>query len=224
LDYGANYGDEYYTVKWESQLIMDVSSSVRDLTKDVINKGATAALTQTVAATLLIAAALPSSIYATLSSIYGTWALAIERSEAAGKELARSLLFNRAGNRPVTLVGFSFGARVTYFCLREMALYQEKWEALEEAGGRKDKKSAGDKEGEEEFRCEPASVIEDVILMGAPLHLKLTTWKKCRQIVAGRFINVYSRNDLMLSLMFKYKRILKGGLRGVELVLWPFQE
>jgi hypothetical protein len=214
-DYGANYGGEYYTVKWESQLLMDISNSVKDVAKDFIGKGAKAALTQTVAATLLIAAALPSSIYGALSSIDGTWALAIERSEAAGKELARSLLFNRAGNRPVTLVGFSFGARAIYFCLREMALYQEKWEALEEAGGRKNKKSADDKEDEEEFTCEPASVIEDVILMGAPLHLNLTTWKRCRQIVAGRFINVYSRNDLMLSLMFKYKRIIRGGLRPV---------
>jgi hypothetical protein len=214
-DYGANYGGEYYTVKWESQLIMDISDSVRDLAKNFVSKGAKKALEQTVAATLILAAALPSAIYGAMSCIDGEWALAIERSEAAGKELARSLLFNRAGNRPVTLVGFSFGARVIYFCLKEMVLYQEKWEALEAAGGRKNKKSADDEEDEEEFTCEPASVIEDVILMGAPLHLELTTWKKCRQIVAGRFVNVYSRKDLMLSLMFKFKRVIKGGLRPV---------
>lgn len=214
-DYGANYGGEYYTVKWESQLIMEISNSVTDLAKEFINKGAQQALKQTVAATLLVAAFLPSSIYGALNVIDSTWALAIERSEAAGKELARSLLFNRAGNRPVTLVGFSFGARVIYFCLKEMSLYQEKWEALEEAGGRKKKKSATDEEEEEKFTCEPASVIEDVIMMGAPLHLNLTTWMKCRQIVAGRFVNVYSRNDLMLSLMFKFKRLIKGRLKPV---------
>jgi len=52
---------------------------------------------------------------------------------------------------------------------------------------------------------EPASIIENVILMGCPATVKESTWKSIRGVVAGRLINCYSGNDLMLSLMYRIK-------------------
>lgn len=140
--------------------------------------------------------------------IDGTWTLAVERSDAAGKELARSLLFSRAGRRPVTLVGYSFGARAIYACLKELARYQEKWEDHRERHGNT---AVRDDDGRIIMR-EPASIVEDAVLMGLPNHLSISSWQACRMVVAGRLVNCYSQKDLILSLMFQFKRL---GLKPV---------
>mmetsp|Transcript_1614 Transcript_1614/g.2373 ORF Transcript_1614/g.2373 Transcript_1614/m.2373 type:complete len:113 (-) Transcript_1614:42-380(-) len=47
-----------------------------------------------------------------------------------------------------------------------------------------------------------------------PNHLSLKSWYLARQLVAGRLVNCYSKKDLILALMFRYKR-LSGGFRQV---------
>ena len=59
---------------------------------------------------LVAAMTLPVALKSAANMIDGTWALVVERADETGKELAESLLFSSAGNRPVNLVGFSFGA------------------------------------------------------------------------------------------------------------------
>jgi len=148
--------------------------------------------------------------------IDGTWTLAVERADEAGKELARSLLFSRAGHRPVTLVGYSFGARTIYACLKELARYQEKWEDYREGSNLRSITRGSETDGRgrafyERMR-EPASIVEDAILMGLPNHLSLSSWRACRMVVAGRLVNCFSQRDLILSLMFQFKRL---GLKPV---------
>jgi len=120
--------------------------------------------------------------------IDGTWTLAIERAEEAGLELAKILSSRKAGCRPVTLVGYSMGARAIYVCLKELARLQEEW-------------------SEDLETREPASIVEDVVLMGMPNHLSLSSWASIRRIVSGRLVNCYSSKDWILGLMFQYKRI-----------------
>jgi len=215
-DYEANFGGELYTVKWESDLLLELCDSVADLAFDVIGGGTAQILKHTALSSLLTAIAWPYALVSAANMIDGTWTLAVERADEAGKELARSLLFSRAGHRPVTLVGYSFGARAIYSCLKELAKYQEKWEDYHEgSGGNSSRRWGSSKEEEEEmfkYMREPASIVEDAVLMGLPNHLSLTSWKACRQIVAGRLVNCFSQNDLILSLMFQFKRL---GLKPV---------
>lgn len=56
---------------------------------------------------------------------------------------------------------------------------------------------------------EPASIIENVILMGCPSSIKSPTWKTIRGMVAGKLINCYSKNDMMLALMYRIKNPTK---------------
>lgn len=164
-----------------------------------------------------------------MNSIDGTWTLVIGRSDEAGKELARSLLINKGGHRPVTLVGYSFGARVIYSCLKALAVYQDKWEEFQmelanksknsnsirrdsSSGKKKDKKAPMCKVDDVEFDREPASIVEDVIIMGLPKFINLAAWARLRQVVGGRLVNVYSRADTVLSYMFRYKQLL-GSLK-----------
>jgi hypothetical protein len=223
-DYQATYGGELYTVKWESDLLMELCNSVADMAIEILEGTTRQLLKATAVGALLTAVAIPAVLLSALNIIDGTWTLAIERSDEAGKELAKSLLYSRAGHRPVTLVGFSMGARVIYSCLKELARYQEKWEDARESRlklSRRmiNKDTSTDEENEfavdEQIKVfegmrEPASIVEDVIYMGLPNHLNLTSWVACRQVVGGRLVNCYSRKDLILSLMFQSKKITRG--------------
>lgn len=210
-DYHANYGGELYTVKWESHLLTELCDSIADMALDVVSGATTHLLKHTAFSTLLSAVAWPFALVNVANMIDGTWTLAIERADEAGKELARSLLYSQAGHRPVTLIGFSFGGRAIYSCLKELARQQEKWEEYQE---KMMGTTRGGRQSAFENMREPASIVEDVILMGLPNHLSVASWAACRQVVAGRLINCYSRRDLILSLMFQYKR-LSGGLKPV---------
>lgn len=219
-DYRATYGGELYTVRWETDLLTELCDSVTDLAFDVVSGGTAHLLKFTALSTLLSAVALPYALVNAANMIDATWTLVIERADEAGKELARSLLFSTAGNRPVTLIGYSFGARAIYSCLKELARFQQRWELMHEK-----RKQAGWKnpiqrgteyeEGSDAFYMnmrEPASIVEDVVLMGLPNHLSLSSWKACRQIVAGRLTHCFSQRDLILSLMFQIKKFgLKPG-------------
>jgi hypothetical protein len=167
-DYHATYGGELYTVRWESDLLEELCLSVIDLAADVVTGATTHLLKFTVLSALAAALVVPAALKSAANMIDGTWTLVVERSDLAGKELAQSLLFSTAGNRPVTLVGFSFGARVIYSCLKELARYQEKWEDYQERlGGSKngshnrDPSTEGSNEYMRKMR-EPASIVGDV--------------------------------------------------------------
>ena len=146
----------------------------------------------------------------------------MERADRAGVELAKSLVDSTAGHRPVTLAGMSTGARVIYSCLKELAKHQEIWESQQQKKklpAARQRHNVGNndeerKEDELKYLREPASIVEDVILMGTPNHVSLKSWEACRRVVAGRLINCYSRKDLILSLMFQMKRF-QGMLRPV---------
>jgi Protein of unknown function (DUF726) len=169
-DYRAMYGGELYTVRWESALLEELCNSVTELAAGVVT-GATAHLLKfTALSTLLSAVALPAALKTAADLIDGTWTLVVERADEAGRELAQSLLFSSAGNRPVTLVGFSFGARVIYCCLKELARLQEQWEQYHGCGDESDSKSKSRAAGPKkdayfEGIREPASIVGDVRLV-----------------------------------------------------------
>jgi hypothetical protein len=243
--YTETYGGEIYTIRWESQLLIELCDSVSDLAFDLVSGGTAQVLKHTALATLMSAIAWPYALVSAANMIDGTWTLAVERADEAGKELARSLLFSRAGHRPVTLVGYSFGARTVYSCLKELARYQEKWEDFQECGKMPTSvepelglEGQSRKDFYKQIR-EPASIVEDAILLGLPNQyvrrlcasilqiveysnffcsvviddsLSTSSWQQVRQVVAGRLVNCFSQKDLILSLMFQFKRL---GLKPV---------
>lgn len=221
-DYRMEYGGELLTVTWESEMLVELCHSVEDLASDLIGQAAREILKQTALAALMTAVALPYGLARAANMIDGIWTLAIERADMAGIELARSLLESQAGHRPVCLVGFSMGARTVYSCLKELARQQEIWEdqqlemAREKTRGMKNKipRRGAAHSQKVSFSREPASIVEDAIIMGLPNHLSLQSWEACRSIVAGRLVNCYSQKDLILSLMFQLHR-LAGALRPV---------
>jgi hypothetical protein len=170
----------------------------------------------------MVACSLPMAVLAAANKIDSTWTLACNRADEAGKGLAETLLEASSGNRPVTLIGHSMGARVIYSCLMKLGKEQIKWEKRRVGEAETTKKSKRDSkvakakaaqtsdESESESDTpsrEPASIVQDVILMGLPMHLDKASWEVCRQVVAGRLVNCYIPRDLVLLYIFNVNRI-----------------
>lgn len=117
------------------------------------------------------------------------WSNALDRAKAAGSVLADVLVQRHLGVRPITLIGFSLGARVIFYALLELA------------------------------KQKAYGVVQDVILLGAPLTASQKAWFQVRSVVSGRFVNGFARNDWVLNYLFRATSGGVGtvaGLRPVE--------
>ncbi|XP_057500776.1 uncharacterized protein LOC130784804 isoform X1 [Actinidia eriantha] len=178
---------ERYALQWESKNLIAVSTAIQDwLTSRVAMEFMKQGAMMTVLGTLLTALAWPAALLAATDFIDSKWTIALDRADKAGKLLAEVLLKGLQGQRPVTLVGFSLGARVIFKCLQFLA--------------------------ETEHNAE---IVERVVLLGAPIAIKDENWEAARKIVAGRFVNAYSTNDWMLGVAFRAS-LLTQGLAGIQ--------
>ena len=143
-------------------------------------------------------------------TIDNVWTLACSRADEAGRVLAsvlrsrahvcyamrictiRSILNVSQGARPVTLIGYSVGARVIFACLEELhRLDEEDRKAAEEAEAAEEdeeeksssrwkmpwkKDSSSETEGRrsDSSKLSSKGLIEDVILLGAPTNVDVS--------------------------------------------------
>lgn len=180
---------ERYALQWESKNLVAVSTAIQDwltsrISMELMKQGAML----TVLSTLLTALAWPATLFAAADFIDSKWSIAVDRSDKAGRLLAEVLLKGLQGNRPVTLVGYSLGARVIFKCLQFLAETENN-----------------------------AELVERVVLLGAPVSINNENWKAARKMVAGRFVNAYSTNDWTLGVAFRAS-LLSQGLAGIQAV------
>jgi hypothetical protein len=93
------------------------------------------------------------------------------------------------GVRPISLIGFSLGARVIFYAMIELAKH----------------KAYG--------------IVQDVFLLGTTVTAPTKTWHEARSVIAGRFVNGYARNDWILNYLFRATSgglNTVAGLRPVE--------
>ncbi|XP_050787285.1 transmembrane and coiled-coil domain-containing protein 4 isoform X1 [Gopherus flavomarginatus] len=181
---------EQYCLAWESKYLMELGNALDSLLNGFVNMMAQEALKFTVLSGIVTALTWPASLLTVASVIDNPWGVCLNRSAEVGKHLAQILLCRQQGKRPVTLIGFSLGARVIYFCLKEMA--QEK-------------------------DCE--GIIEDVVLLGAPVEGDAKYWEAFTKVVSGRIINGYCRGDWLLSFVYRTSsaQLNVAGLQPVSL-------
>ena len=138
---------------------------------------------QTALSALYIATIVPATILRMADSIDNPWSMAMERAEAAGKELAEALLDGVHGgrSRPVTLVGYSLGARVVHSCLQHLAAAPNR------------PRGAG------------SGLVTHAVLAGAAVPRDIAEWRCSRSVVSGRLINAYNAKDWVLRFLFRYQ-------------------
>uniref|UniRef100_A0A8C8YR18 Transmembrane and coiled-coil domains 4 n=1 Tax=Prolemur simus TaxID=1328070 RepID=A0A8C8YR18_PROSS len=165
---------EQYCLAWEAKYLMELGNALETILSGLANMVAQEALKYTALSGIVAALTWPASLLTVANVIDNPWGVCLHRSAEVGKHLAHILLSRQQGRRPVTLIGFSLGARVIYFCLQEMA--QEK-------------------------DCQ--GIIEDVVLLGAPVEGEAKHWEPFRKVVSGRIINGYCRGDWLLSFVYR---------------------
>ncbi|CAM6013771.1 unnamed protein product [Sphagnum balticum] len=183
---------ERYALRWETENILAVSTAIKDwLTSTAASQLIKRGAMYTVLGGLMSALAWPATLLSATDFIDSKWAIAVDRSDKAGKLLAMILLKGGQGNRPVTLMGYSLGARVIFSCLEELS-------------------RKGDR----------GAIVERVVLLGAPITLDKGRWEMARKVVAGRFVNAFSSNDWILGVVYR-ATFLTQGLAGLQVVDIP---
>jgi len=221
-DWNRLYATDIHTVTWESKMLSSLCHIVENMAIEVSTQATKVALQFSVIGAIVSAVAIPSALLTATKLIDDPYQIVILRADEAGRELAKCLLQSDE-RRPVTLIGFSFGARVIYSCLRELAAQQDIWEetrfpkADDNNEGRKGK-TFGKKKASVRFEYdrEPASLIADVIFIGLPRVIEKKVLTSCRRVTGGRLVNCYTKNDWLLSLMFMARAGIPAGIREVR--------
>jgi hypothetical protein len=159
---------DIYSVYWEPEMLQSMGDTINILATEALTQALQQILGATILTALMAAIQLPIVLTKLAYIIDNPWTVSVAKADLAGLLLADSLIDRNLGSRPITLVGFSLGARVIYGCLRELA-----------------------KKGQ-------LGIIQDVYIFGAPVVFKKDEWLKVKSVVAGRFVNGYASNDWIL--------------------------
>lgn len=177
---------EAFALRYEQEALMSLGSTLDSALKDTAYSVAQSGALQLVLPALA-AAMMPIGLLKTGKFLDNPFTIAMERSDKAGKVLAHALIDRAQGERPVTLIGFSLGARVVYSCLEELA--------TQSAFG----------------------LVENAILIGSPVPSSEMSWRRMRAMVAGRLVNVYTQRDMLLGFLYRARNIQFGiaGLQAI---------
>ncbi|KAF9075168.1 DUF726-domain-containing protein [Rhodocollybia butyracea] len=182
-------GDETLALRWEVKALEELSDALYTLIKtnamkyvrvEIIRHTVFAALMASLApiALLKIGEIIGNGLHpifdAHSHSADNPWmntrALALKAGAVLGDLLSKRVF----GNRPVTLIGYSFGSLVILEALRRVASLPP---------------------------SETSHLIQDVYLFGTPASTDPTVWSSVRRLVAGRVVNGYSSKDYVLAVL-----------------------
>ncbi|KAI9375693.1 hypothetical protein BJX61DRAFT_531405 [Aspergillus egyptiacus] len=164
---------DLYSVLWEPEMLKSMGATINILATEALTQGLQQVLGSTVLTALMASLQLPLILTKLSYLIDNPWNVSLARAQAAGLILADSLIDHNLGKRPVTLLGYSLGARVIFSCLKELA----------------DKGAYG--------------LVQNVYLFGSPVVANKDEYTKARGVISGRFVNGYSSNDWILGYLFR---------------------
>ncbi|TVY88895.1 putative membrane protein, partial [Lachnellula willkommii] len=171
---------EVFALRYEMDALIELGNSLKNMVSSYAwSYVKLEILKRTVLATLW-SALWPVYLLKMATSIDNPFAVARNRSEKAGEVLADALINKAQGERPVTLIGYSLGARVIYSCLKSLA----------------ERRAFG--------------LVESVVFIGAPVPSNADNWRMMRSVVSGKVFNVYSENDYILAFLYRATSIQFG--------------
>ena len=179
---------ESFALRWEVSSLRDLGMSITKVLRSYAWSAAKIELVRRTIFASLFAGLWPLGLLRIARVLDNPYSVAKARSDKAGQVLAEVLMQKAQGERPVTLVGFSLGARVIYqalLCLAEQNAF---------------------------------GLVESVVLIGTPTPSEERAWRRIRAVVAGRVVNVYSQEDHILGFLYRTSSLQLGvaGLQPVE--------
>jgi hypothetical protein len=184
----VGFDTEVFALRYEMKSLLALGNSLENFVTSYAWKYVKAEIIRRTALATLWAALWPLSLLSLASTVDNPFNLARNRSDKAGRILADALINRAQGERPVTLVGYSLGARVVYACLQELAA----------------RKAFG--------------LVESAVLIGAPIPSNRAHFQILRSVVSGRIFNVYSENDYILAFIYRATSMQLGiaGLQEIK--------
>lgn len=179
---------ESFALRWELQALLELGNSLDTIVKSAAWNFAKREVIRHTVFAALAAGLWPLALVKVSRIIENPWSVASYRAQKAGEVLADALINKAQGERPVTLTGYSLGAKVIYTCLQRLA----------------ERRAFG--------------LVENVVLMGAPTPSTPAEWRMIRSVVAGRVVNAYSTQDYILAYLYRSSSIQYGvaGLQAIE--------
>ncbi|EPE31484.1 alpha/beta-Hydrolase [Glarea lozoyensis ATCC 20868] len=184
---------EVFALRYEMEALLSLGCSIKDMVSSYAWSYVKLEILKRTVLASLWSALWPVYLLKVATSLDTPFAVAKHRSEKAGEVLADALINRAQGERPVTLIGYSLGARVIYCCLKSLSA----------------RRAFG--------------IVENVVLIGAPVPLNRQNWQEMRAVVSGKLVNVHSENDYILAFLYRATSIQYGvaglqpitGLEGV---------
>ncbi|RMD45013.1 hypothetical protein DV735_g14, partial [Chaetothyriales sp. CBS 134920] len=164
---------DIYSLLWEPEMLQSMGDTINILANEALTQTVQQVLGSTILVALMASIQLPVVLTKLSYLIDNPWSVSLDRATAAGLILADSLIQNHLGKRPITLLGFSLGARVIFSCLKELS-----------ARG-------------------AYGIVQNVYLFGSPIVAKKDDYIRARSIIAGRFVNGYVGHDWILGYLFR---------------------
>lgn len=179
---------EVFALRYEMKALIELGNCLDSLVSDYAWKYVKSEILKRTVLASVQAIMWPVYLLKTASNIDNPFNLARNRSEKTGRVLADALINRAQGERPVTLIGYSLGARAIHSCLRTLAERQA------------------------------FGLVDNVVLIGAPTPSATEHWAILRSVVAGRIFNVYSENDYILGFLYRATSLQFGiaGLQPVK--------
>ncbi|KAK0100854.1 hypothetical protein ONS95_007301 [Cadophora gregata] len=171
---------EVFALRWELDALTKLGSSLESVVKSAAWSVAKKEIISRTIFASLMTALWPIGLLKISKIVDNPFSVAKNRADKAGLVLADALINKAQGERPVTLIGYSLGARLIYSCLMSLA----------------------------ERRA--FSLVESAVLIGAPAPSDAAVWRSMRSVVSGRLVNVYSENDYILAFLYRTSSIQYG--------------
>ncbi|KAL5376992.1 hypothetical protein DPSP01_010100 [Paraphaeosphaeria sporulosa] len=181
-------GTEPFALRFELEAMLRMGNSLNDVLFSYAWDGVTYTIVSRTLLGALYAGLWPLGLVKVASVLDNPFSVALARADKAGKVLAHALIDGVQGKRPVTLMGYSIGARVIYSCLVELA----------------EQNAFG--------------LVEAAVLMGTPAPSDSKSWRKIRSVVAARVVNVFSTEDYILGFLYRSTKLEFGvaGLQEIK--------
>ena len=181
-------GGEPFALRWELEALLNLGHAIQGAVKSFAWSYVKMELLKQTALAGLMAATWPLSFLKFSKVLDNPFSIAKNRADKAGAILADALINKVQGERPVSLIGYSLGARMIMTCLQTLA----------------QRKAFG--------------LVESVVVMGAPVPSDAQDWKISRSVVTGRLINVYSSRDYILGFLYRTSSVQYGvaGLQTID--------
>lgn len=171
---------EIFALRWELEALTKLGNSLESVVKSAAWSVAKKEIIARTIFASLLDALWPVALLKVSKIVDNPFSVAKNRADKAGLILADALINKAQGERPVTLIGYSLGARLIYSCLLSLA----------------ERRVFG--------------LVESVVLMGTPAPSDAADWRAMRSVVAGRLVNVYSENDYILAFLYRTSAIQYG--------------